>query len=307
LAHYDEAKLRLQKSIQIGRTLQGQAELALAVELLGRIYYFQGDYAPAKEYFEESLALYRQTGNKAGLALSLNSLANVVCDLLADYDQAQPLYAESLALARQIDDRFGIARALINQGAVAQELRHYAEAQQLYQASLEVYREIDYRHGQSAALNYLGEVASLLSEHGAAKAFLQQSLDLSQETGNRHSMATCLKQLGQVACQMGDYPAAKDYFAEALSLAMDIRTFQVALDILIGVAALFQQQGKRARALELLAFVIHQSASSQERKNHALILLPQCEAGLSPRVVTQCKERGKNQILAEIVATVWDE
>ncbi|MBN1993071.1 MAG: tetratricopeptide repeat protein [Anaerolineae bacterium] len=307
LAHYDGAKIRLKNSIRVCRTLQEQDELALALQLLGRVHYWQGEHVPAKERFEESLTLYRQTDNKAGMALSLNNLANTIGDLSADYDQAQSLYQESLALAREIDDRFGIARALINQGAVAQEIGNYPEAQQLYRESLEVYQKIGYRYGQSAALNYLGQVTSLLGEHVAAKTFLQQSFDLSQETGDHRSMADCLKQLGNVACRMDAYPEAKEYFAEALNLVMEIQADQMALDILIGVANLFQQQGKQESALELLAFVIHQSQGSQERKNRAQALVPKCEAGLSPPVITRCRERGESQILAEIVAAVLAE
>jgi predicted ATPase/DNA-binding SARP family transcriptional activator len=307
LSHYDQAKVRLQKSIQVCRTLQERDELALASELLGRVHYSQGEYVLAKEHYEQSLALYRQTDNKAGLAQTLNSLANVTCDLSADYGRAQALHAESLALARQIGDQFGIAKALINQGVTAQELGNYVQAQRLYRESLEVYRGLDYRHGQSAALNYLGQVASLTGEHGEAMTFLRQSFELSQETGDRHSMANCRQQLGNVACRMGAYPEAKAYFAEALSLAMEIRAFQVTLDILIGVAGLLNHQGKKARALETLAFVAHQSAGSQELQNRALALMPECEAGLSPQEVAACRERGQNQILAEVVATVLNE
>ncbi|MEW5956556.1 MAG: tetratricopeptide repeat protein [Chloroflexota bacterium] len=307
LAHYDEARIRLQNSIRVCRTLQEQDELALALQLLGRVHYWQGEHGPAKELFEESLALYRQTGDKAGMALTLNNLANTIGDLSADYDRAQPLYQESLALARQIGDRFGIARALINQGAVAQELGNYAQAQQLYRESLEVYRELDYRYGQAAALNYLGQVAGLLGEYVAAKAFLQQGLDLSQDTGDRHSMANCLNQLGIVACRMGAYPAAKEYFAEALSLATEIQAVQTALDILIGVANLFQQQGQKERALELLSFVIEQSESCQERVNHAMQLVPECKVGLTPPVMARCRAWAKTQTLNGIVAVLLDE
>jgi tetratricopeptide (TPR) repeat protein len=306
LAHYAEAKGRLQNSIEVCRTLQEQDELALAIELLGRLHYWQGEHAPAQAYFEESLALYRQTGNKAGLIQALNGLANVTCDLSADYDRALPLYQESLALARQIGDRFGIARALINQGALAQALGNYAQAQHLYRESLGVYRELDYRYGQAAALNYLGQVAGLLNDHTAAKTLLRQSLDLSQETGDRHSMASCLNQLGNAACWMGAYAEAQDYFAKALGLAMDIQAYQVVFDILVDVANLFHRQNKQERALELLAFVIDQSKDGQERINRAMELVRECEAGLPAPVVRQCRERGENQILTEIVAIVLD-
>lgn len=307
LARYDEAKLWLQKSIRVCRILQEQDELALAIELLGRVHYWQGEHLPAQACFEESLAIYRQTGNKVGLALTLNNLANTLCDLSADYDRALSLYEESLALARQIGDRFGIARALLNQGAVAQELGTYAQAQQLYRESLAVYRELDYRHGQSAALNYLGQVAGLLDEHAAAKTFLQQSLDLSQETGDRHSTANCLNQLGNVACRMCACLEAKAYYAEALSLATEIKATSIALESLIGVANLFRQQGQKERALELLSFVISQSDGYQERKNHAMDLVPQCETGLTPQVIARCRAWGKTQTLNGIAARLLDE
>jgi predicted ATPase/DNA-binding SARP family transcriptional activator len=304
LAHYDKAKARLQKSIEICRTHQAQQELALALDLLGRIEYWQGEFSQAKEHFQKSLAICRQTGDQVGMAQALNSLATVICELEADYDQAQLLYEESLAIARQINDQFGVAKVFINLGALAQELGNYREAKRFYQESLRVYQEIGYRHGQSAALGYLGQVASLLDEHTLAKELLQESLDINRETGDRHAIAERLKQLGNVACRMGAYQESKSLFDKALRLAMEIRAFQVALDILIGVANLFLQEGKKERALELLVYVTHQAGESQERQDRALALLPECEAGLSPQAVARCHEQGKNQTLADIMATV---
>jgi hypothetical protein len=102
---------------------------------------------------------------------------------------------------------------------------------------------------------------------------------------------------------MGAYSEAKDYFAQALTLAMEIRAVQVALDIFIGIANLFLKQGGKDRALELLAFVIHQSDDSRERKNRAEVLVPECEAGLSAQVVMQCRVWGQKQVLVDVVTT----
>ena len=88
---------------------------------------------------------------------------------------------------------------------------------------------------------------------------------------------------------------------------MEIRAVQVTLDILIGIANLFLQEGKRERALELLAYVTHQAKSGQERKDRALALIPECEAGLSPQEVARRRKRGQSQTLTEIVAVVMDE
>jgi tetratricopeptide (TPR) repeat protein len=306
LAQYDQAMARLQKSIKVNRTSQAQQELALALDMLGRIAYWQGEFSHAKEHIQESLAIYRQIGDKVGTAQTLNTLANVICELEADYDQAELLFEESLTISRQIGDQFGIARALINLGASAQECGNYTEAQRLYQESLGIYREIDYQHGESASLSYLGQVASLLGEHTQAKKLLEEGLNLSRETGDQHASAEKLKQLGNITCRMGAYQESKQYFDNALRLAIEIQAFQVTADILICVANLFQRTGKKERALELLTCVTHQAAGGQERQDRVLALLPECEAELSPQAVARCREQGQAKALETVVKEILD-
>jgi len=276
LARYDEAKIRLAKSIEVCRTLQAQGELALALELLGRIEYLQAEYRQAEEHLQESLGICREIGDEIGTAQALNDLANVTCERSADYDRARDLYEQSLTIARNIGDQFGVAKALINLGALAQEIGDLKEAKKLYQESLRIYREIDYRHGQSASLSYLGQVASLLGEHASAREVLQESLRINRETGDRRAIAERLKQLGRAACRMGAYQASKDHFDEALKAAMEIEAVPVVLDSLIALAELFQAQGSPGPALELLTFVTCQAESGRELQDRARALMAAC-------------------------------
>ncbi len=300
LAHYDEAKVRLQNSIEICRTQPAPRELALALETLSRLEYWQGEFPLSRDHVQESLAIYRQIGNQAGVAQALNSLANVLCELEADYEQAQSLYEESLVIARRIGDQFGIAKALINLGVLAQELGDGATARRFYQESLDIYRDLAYRHGQSVALGCLGQVASLSGDHASAQELLEAGLDFNRETGDRRALAERLKQLGDVARRMEAYREAQRYFGQALGFAMDIQAFQIVLDVLLGAARLFLRQGDQARALELAAYVLQQTEEGQERHNHALALLHDCEAGLAPETAAACRERGQRQTLIEI-------
>lgn len=301
LARYDKAHRRLGKSVAICRARQAQGELALALELLGRVEYLQAEYGQAEKHLQESLEICRRIGDRILAAQALNNLANVTCDHAADYDRAQGLYEESLSIARQIGDQFGVARALINLGALAQELGDLVEARRFYQESLKIYRAIAYRHGQSASLSYLAQVASLLGEHDLAQELLQESLSMNRETGDRHAVAERLKQLGRAACRMGAHRESKDYFDQALELAMEIRAIPVVLDSLIGVADLFQRGGKHGPALELLTFVAHQTESGRELEGRALALIPECETELPPRRVSKHRERGRARTLEEAV------
>jgi predicted ATPase len=306
LARYDEAHIRLEKSLGVCRSLRAQGELALALDLLGRIEYLQAEYRQAEQHVQESLRICRQIGDKVGAAQALNALANVTCEMSADYDRARSLYEESLTIAREIGDQFGVARALINLGALAQELGNYREAKRFYEESLRIYRAIGYRHGQSASLSYLGQVASLLGEHALAQELLQESLSMNRETGDRHAIAERLKQLGRVACRMGAHAESKGFFNRALDLAIEIQAISVVLDTLIGVADLFQREGKKGSALELLAFVAQQTESGRELQDRARALIPACEMELTPQTVSGPRERSRIRTLQEAVSLALD-
>jgi len=307
LAHYDAAKEKLQRSVEIFQGNQAQHELAIALDLFSRVEYFRGAYDQAREHLQACLEICRQIDDRAGLAQALNALANVLCEESADYEQARRLYDESLAIARQIGDELSIARVLINQGALAQQMGDYAEAEQLYRESLTIYREVDYRYGQSAALRYLGQVTSLLGDHDSARELLQQSLDLDRESGDRYSAANSLKQFGNVAIKVGAYEESRARFAEALGLAMEIRAQKLALDILLGIAHLFQKEGRRERALELLAFVLHCATGGQELKDCANGFFAELAADIPTDAVARYHEQAEHQTLSEVATSVLAE
>ncbi|RMF05467.1 MAG: hypothetical protein D6768_01155 [Chloroflexi bacterium] len=304
LSDYDEAQSLLLDAIEVFRARRAQSELALALELRGRIEYALGRYPCAREYFEQVLALYRQIDDKFGQAQALNSLANTICDECADYDRAYPLYEESLAIASQIGDLFGVAKVLVNLGAVAQEVQDYPEARRLYTGSLNIYREIEYKHGQSAVLNYLGQVACLLGDYPSAQILLQECLDINRQIGNRRAMCDTLNQLGNVAYHTGDFAQSTQHYHEALRLATDIKATDFVLNILVGLAQIFDQKGQRERALEMLAFVTHHADGGQGVKDRADELLGSLQRELSPEVAATHYRQGKNGTLENMTRAI---
>src|SRR3712207_5968669 len=73
----------------------------------------QGGYGGAAGLCEESLALGRDLGDKAGIAESLLNLGRAA-RYQGDYARATALFEESLALARDLGDKAGIADSLLN-------------------------------------------------------------------------------------------------------------------------------------------------------------------------------------------------
>jgi tetratricopeptide (TPR) repeat protein len=60
----------------------------------GNVAHEQGDYETAKQYYEQSLAIERDRGDRAGEAESLNNLGNVAHEQ-DDYETAQNRYREA--------------------------------------------------------------------------------------------------------------------------------------------------------------------------------------------------------------------
>src|SRR5262249_16793287 len=85
---------------------------------LGNMGIMQGDYASARSWHEESLAIRREAGVKGGIAESLNSLGHLA-HREGDAAGAWELYIESLSSSRAMRPKVWIMASLIGLGAVA--------------------------------------------------------------------------------------------------------------------------------------------------------------------------------------------
>src|SRR5581483_5824723 len=74
---------------------------AKALLVAARLSFMQSDYERGKALAEEGLALYRELGDKRGIALSLNRLG-IAAWRQADFSTAQVLLEEDLALYREL-------------------------------------------------------------------------------------------------------------------------------------------------------------------------------------------------------------
>jgi len=132
---------------------------ANALNGAGVLAYDQGDYATAHILQEESLAIYRELGDRSGIAASLNNLGNVAKEQ-GDYAEARVLYEESLAILRELGDKSGIAYSLSNLGNVAWRQGDVAAARALHDESLAIRRELGDKLGIAYTLEGMAALAA---------------------------------------------------------------------------------------------------------------------------------------------------
>jgi len=106
---------------------------------------------------------------------------------------------------------------------------------------------------------------------------------------------------------VGAYGESRAHLGGAFRLDMQIRAQKVALDVLLGIATLFEKEGKRERALELLAFVVSDARGGQEIKDCAESFFTETATGLPPDEVALLHERARKQTLSEVATSVLAE
>ena len=213
---YDAAERMLAGALALYRELGDRAGIAALVNDCGSVRRERGDYAAARALYAESLAIRRELGDRRGVGSSLNSLGLVHREL-GEYAQARECYEESLALDREIGDRLHIAVSLNNLGGMEADLCNYAAARALHEESLAIRRELGNRRGIASSLTNLGNVLQLMGELNAARTLLEESLAIRRELGDRRGAAVSLWALGNVAAAAGDLANAERLHEESLA------------------------------------------------------------------------------------------
>ncbi len=205
------------------RALVGRAEAAPAVRakallVAARLSFMQSDYERGKALAQEGLALFRELGDKPGIALALNRLG-IAAWRKADFPTARVLMEEDLALYRELGIPDRIAWSLFALGLLNIEQGEYKQATASFEESLALFRKLDNKRGIAASLTQMA--ATLFVSQGDQSMvypLLTQGLSLDREVGDKEGMAVSSLLLGSVALKQGDAATARTRMEEGLLL-----------------------------------------------------------------------------------------
>jgi|CXWL01.1.fsa_nt_gi predicted ATPase/serine/threonine protein kinase len=219
--HFTEGSAWLGRLLKAEPDSQSAQYRANALRAAGQMARMQGDFAAARPYFQESLVLSRNLGDRKGTAGSLSGLGTCALNQ-GDYSAARALYEEALAVLRELGDRHALAPVLNNLGLVANNLRDHMAARALYEECLLIDREVGDRNAIAISLTNLGTAVREGGDAPAAVALTEEGLAIFRELGNQHDVAWSLSNLGSFACGQGRLRAARASFIECLAIRRDL-------------------------------------------------------------------------------------
>ena len=138
-SHYTEARGWLDRALATGSEAPPKLR-ALALDGLGGIAWRQGDLVTATRALEESLGIWRSTGERRAIGGTVSNLGTVM-ELRGDLEHAQVLQEESLSIARETGDPLRIASALNNLALVIWNNGETGRATELLEESAAIKRK----------------------------------------------------------------------------------------------------------------------------------------------------------------------
>ncbi|MGH2897695.1 MAG: tetratricopeptide repeat protein, partial [Solirubrobacteraceae bacterium] len=224
--------------LPIYRQLGDRRGIAISLNALAVCQRHEQNHAEARASLEESLVIWRELGDPRTIARTLSNLAAIV---LTDGDpvRARELYQECRAMFQQAEDRPGAAWTFSHEADAALEQGATAEARGLYDAALAQFRSLGNSWGVGGTLLGLGQLESKTGETAAAADYFRQALEVFAQVKDRRNAARVLEALATVAAADGDA-------VRAVTLAGGAAAVRQA----VGVPSLPKEQARLDRALE---------------------------------------------------------
>ena len=178
---------------------QGQpVARARALMVAGNLAYHQADYDAATSCFDESLAIWRQVGDRRGEGWALVALG-MVTHGQGDLDGCRDELEEGLRLCREAKDAEGVTQALFQLGLVAAQQGRVEEAERFGEEGLALSRGIGDLITLSRALHGLAVVAYLRRDRAGLRALSNEGLIVSRNLRSPIGIALGLDRVAVLA------------------------------------------------------------------------------------------------------------
>jgi len=222
--------------------------LADALNNIGFIYHHQGKNNEALDFYNRSLKIQEEIGNKKGMASSLNNIG-AIYKRKGDAKEALNCYNKSYKIREEIGDKKGIASSLSHMGNIFKTQGQIKQALNYYDRSLSIYEEIGNKKGIAESLGVIANIFSGQGQVGDALNYYNRSLKIQEEIGNKKGIGVCLVNIGLLYTRQGQSKKAINYYKRSLKIQEEIGDKRGIAESLNNIGALHKKQGELNKAL----------------------------------------------------------
>jgi predicted ATPase/DNA-binding SARP family transcriptional activator len=220
--YWGEGRERLAALLTLPMAAGRTAARAEALAGLGNLVELMDGVTAAQPFYEESLAICRELGDKRAIADALHRLSHVfaITDI---YDRQIALIEEARAIWEELGDRAGLASVRDSFGGVAYRRGDYATARAIWEETLVIQRELGDPSRIANRLWNIALVAGIQGDDATALPMLEEGLAIARELGDKRQMALCLFHLMRAKNNLGDTEGSLQSGWECLALNRDLQ------------------------------------------------------------------------------------
>jgi DNA-binding CsgD family transcriptional regulator len=222
-AHFAEGRRWMEQALSANGSAMPAAARAKALFVAGMMANYQGDHNVAEPLVDESLASFRELGDKLGTAWA-RSNASFSALGQERHQRAVTLIEESVDLFLEAEEKWGAAMQISFLAVAWRDGGDIERAKRLAERGLTLSREVGERQAISAALYILATLAQAERDHERARDLLEEGLTLSAELGNEADVAHFLEGLASVAAAEGSIARAARLWGAEEALLEKIET-----------------------------------------------------------------------------------
>ena len=204
--HATEGRRWLERAIALAADDAGAPRARLA-HGLGILLATQGELDAALRLFEQSLAVWRELGDRDQQAKELNSVG-IVRRMRGEMDAARSALEESIAIAREIRSDYRLSAALISLGQVETAVGDYDHAAPLLHEALALYQKLGDIRGEAVVQQTLAAVSLLAGRTQEARDRLLGTLDYATGSKDTEFLANTLEIFACTDADLGPTPRA---------------------------------------------------------------------------------------------------
>jgi tetratricopeptide (TPR) repeat protein len=229
---------------------------ARAQNHLGLVAEATGEFAIAKQRFEEGLAQFRDAGESRGEAMCLSNLG-IIARKQGKLTQAEQYHKRSLDIFQHLPGRYVEAATLGNLGTVAQNNGDFERAHDYLRQSLNIAQDLEDRHSKAEAFAALGLLARHEGRHETAIEYTERAQELFREFGNRYGEAKVHSIRGLIATDRSEFELARESYEQALDGFQAINARHGEATTLSELSVLDRMEGRVRDARERLERAIN--------------------------------------------------
>jgi len=259
------------KSLKIMEEIGDKKNVASVFNNIGLIYSKQGDKLKAVDYLTKSMKIYEELGNKNGIVTELNNIA-LIYKNQNDGTMALIYLEKALKINREIRDKKEIGISHNNIGLIYLNQGDYNKAIDYFGRSLSFYEEIGFKRGIAGALHNMALVCKKQSKIPEALSYFGRSLKLYKIDQDRFSITVSYRNIGGVYLEQKKYFLAISYLDSSLKLSKALGFPENIRDAEIIISKIDSAMGNYSGAFEhYKQFIIFRDSLNNESTRKASI------------------------------------